>query len=338
MFNNHTKKRYTSLPFAIFRTVISIMVFAVMLGGLYNAYKTFSGVDPLKLDSQAVFKNLLNKDNLQKLTSKLPSSISEKIPTNTKLMPEGDQDSVDTSRTPLFKFLLVADSHSENNYLNKALNQGKAMDVKFVIGLGDYTEVGTIDEFKKTKAEFDATGIRYFLVPGDHDFWDARDKRKAAHENFIQIFGPTYQAFTYNNIRFILLDNADNYLGLGETQINWLNQELERTRQDAEVKQIMVFLHEALYHPSSTHIMGMEEPKLKDEALGLAKLLKEQNVKGVFSGDIHYFTKYIDPNGLPMTTIGAVATQRNPQNPRFGVVNVYDDLTYSVEDLEIRTP
>ncbi len=325
-FRKQPKRRYTSLPFVIFRTLLSLAVFAIMLGGLYSAYKSFSGVDPLKLDSKAVLSNLLNNENLQKI-EKISGGIL------------GSQSSpVKTNKNISFRFLLVADSHSENSYLNKALNQakGKYSDLKFIIGLGDYTEVGAVDELKKAKAEFDTVGIRYFLVPGDHDMWDSRDKRKAAIENFVSVFGPTYQVFTYQGIRFILLNNADNYLGLGGEQIRWLNSELERTKQDPEVKDIMVFLHEALYHPSSTHIMAMEEPNLKEEAKNLARSFKEYGVKGVFSGDIHFFTRYQDPSGLSMTTVGAVATQRNPQNPRYTVVHVYEDLSYDVEDVEIR--
>ena len=100
---------------------------------------------------------------------------------------------------------------------------------------------------------------------------------------------------------------------------------------------MFTFVHEPLYHPSSARIMGKSEDNLKKEAKSLAKSLKDAGIKELFAGDIHYFTRYQDPDsGLAMTTVGAVASQRNTQNPRYAVVHVYEDLSYDVEDVEIR--
>ena len=37
-----------------------------------------------------------------------------------------------------------------------------------------------------------------------------------------------------------------------------------------------------------------------------------------------------------MTTIGAVASERNFQGPRFGILTVYGDYSWEVENVEIR--
>lgn len=336
------KRRGMSPVYLLFRMVLSLIIFGLLLGGLYSAYKSFSGFDPLKLDSKAVSANFLSADSLQKITHGLiPASILAKLPISTgkSVIPQDNnsQSEENKNKAIKFSFLLVADSHSENNLLQKAISQSKQKaSIKFIIGLGDYTEVGTAEELTKLKKELDSAGIRYFLVPGDHDLWDARDKSKPALENFTKVFGLNYQAFTYEGVKFILLDNSDIYKGLGETQIKWLNGELERIKQDAEVKMILVFIHKPLYHPSSEHVMGMEEPKLKDEAKNLSKLLKDNVVKEIFSGDIHFYTRYQDPTGFQMTTVGAVSTQRNPQNPRYAIVKVYEDLSYDVTDIEIK--
>jgi len=111
---------------------------------------------------------------------------------------------------------MVADSHNDNVDLQKAINQAKQLhsDLAFIIGLGDYTDVGTIDELKSAKNKFDLASLRYFLVPGDHDLWDARNRSLPAISNFKEVFGPNFQSFTFNNFSFLLLDNSDDYKGL----------------------------------------------------------------------------------------------------------------------------
>ncbi|MBI2018926.1 metallophosphoesterase [Candidatus Daviesbacteria bacterium] len=326
MFRKHSGRKSANPIFILFRFILSLIIFTILLGGVYSAYKHFSGLDPLKLDPKSVANEaltLLSKVKIgdQKL---LPQNLTASTP-----VPK-------TSPKSVFKFLLVADSHSDNNNLQKAISQAKQIfpDIQFVIGLGDYTEVGTLDEMQKAKKEFDEANLRYFLIPGDHDLWDSRDKNQPPLTNFRQIFGPTYQSFSLHNFKFILLDNSDNYLGIDEVQLKWVAGELERSK-DEQVKAIFVFVHEPLFHPSSDHIMGRVEKELKNQARSLIFALV--GVKKVFAGDTHYFSQYNEPEtNLSMVTIGAVGTERNPQLPRFAVVTVFEDGSTMVDDVEIK--
>lgn len=349
MFGRHYKKRSTFLPFVIFRLLLSLIVFAILMGGLYSAFQSFSGVDPLKIDPKAVFamglKLVRNPEqtfsNLSKLD--LNSLFSQTQPGN--VIPADNPVSVSQSDQPLnkpvsFSFLLVADSHNENNYLQKALEQGKgrAKNLQFVIGLGDYTEVGTLAELQSAKKVFDAAGLRYFLAVGDHDLWDARDKGSISPEvNFNKVFGQSYQSFVFKNVKFILMDNADIYLGMSQDQLDWVSLNLKKARVDENAKLIFGFIHAPLYHPSSDHTMGNTEPKLKDQAKLLINMLKNEGTDELFAGDIHFFTRYQEPETkLNMTTLGAVASAKNTQAPRYSIVTVYEDGSYSVEDVEIK--
>lgn len=327
MFRKHSGRRSTNIVFVIFRLTISLIMFTLLLGGVYSAYKHFSGLDPLKLDPKSVATEALT----------LLSSIKIE---NQKILPQNLTASVPkTNPKSVFKFLLVADSHSDNNNLQKAISQAKQNfpDTQFVIGLGDYTEVGTLDEMQKAKQEFDQANLRYFLIPGDHDLWDSRDKNQPPLTNFRQIFGPTYQSFDFNSFKFILLDNSDNYLGMDEAQLKWFKGELEKSK-DEQVKAIFVFVHEPLFHPSSDHIMGRVEKELKNQARSLIFTLSEARlVRKVFAGDTHYFSQYNEPEtNLSMVTIGAVGTERNPQLPRFAEVTVFEDGSTVVDDAEIQ--
>ena len=50
---------------------------------------------------------------------------------------------------------LVSDSHNENDLLEKALAQAAGEGINFVIGLGDYTNTGTVEELQAAKNVFD---------------------------------------------------------------------------------------------------------------------------------------------------------------------------------------
>ncbi len=320
-------------------------MFGLLLGGVYTAYKHFSGLDPLKLDPQSVLKNVLvartPKEFIAVLSSlKLDSSLFKK---NNIIKKDNQVEAPSKQVVPvlskyIFRFLLVADSHNDSTNLKKAISQAKAdyPDISFIIGLGDYTNVGTIGELKSAKAELDLSGLRYFLLAGDHDLWDSRNRNLAADTDFKEVFGPLYQAFTYENYRFLLLDNSDDYLGLGEIQSKWITTELQKPKTDS-AKGVFIFIHEPLYHPSSDHVMGKIEKDLKSQARNLTFQLKTAGVKKIFAGDIHNFSEYTEPETkLEMVTVGAVTSERNPQAPRFAVVKVFEDGSTKVEDIEIR--
>lgn len=337
-------KRSSFLPFVIFRLILSLAMFVLLFGGLYLAYKSFSGVDPLKLNLNSITTNLKSV-NLSELAKYVPfdafkkmGSTNENIVINLKTGGQSESLGKESSQNskPLFNFVLIADSHSDNSDLKKALAMAKTWDAQFLIGLGDYTEVGTVDELKNAKTELDASGIRYFLTPGDHDLWDSRDKSRQPSANFNQVFGPNYQSFSQQNFRIIILFNSDNYTGVDENQLGWLKEQLGSAKNERE--NILVFLHTPLFHPSSDHVMGRVEPKLKGQARELIKLFVDMGVKKVFAGDTHVFSEYIESEtNLSMMTVGAVTSERNLQLPRFARVWVFEDGTTKVEDVEIRT-
>lgn len=344
MFRKHYR-RSTNIVFVIFRLGLSLVMLVILTGGLYSAYKHFSGLDPLKIDPKTLISSLINSKGPEQLISILTSfkltqskqadnqhilgQIQQTLPQTPQQYPSK------SSKTLAYTFALVADSHSDNLYLRKALAQIKKdyPTVKFLIGLGDYSEVGTIDELKGAKGEFDNAGIRYFLIPGDHDLWDSRNRSLPPITNFKAVFGPGYQDFWEGNHLFILLNNSDNYLGINEAQLSWLDDQLDKGRQ---ADGIHVFIHESLYHPSSEHIMGRVESSLKGQAKSLIQKLKKGGVDQIFAGDIHFFSEYTEPEtGLDMVTIGALTSERNTQAPRFAIGKVYSDGSVEVEDVEI---
>lgn len=336
MFKKHHRRSANPI-FVLFRLMLSLIMFAVLLAGVYSAYKHFSGLDPLKLDPQVMAKQLLGARTPQQFLGVISSfKLSPKILPAARL-PDGQGKQVlSETSSASFSFLLVSDSHDDNANLAKALTQSKPNSPSFVIGLGDYTNVGTIEQLRAAKRQFDIAGLRYFLIAGDHDLWDSRDKQSLPSANFKSVFGPLYQSFEYQGFKFLLLDNSDNYKGISKEQKNWISAELEKARQENR-KGVFAFISEPLFHPSSDHYMGKVDKTLKEQAQSLIYQLKDAGVKKVFSGDVHYFSEYEEPiTKLPMVTIGAVTTDRNPQAPRYAIVRVYEDGSTRVEDIQIQ--
>lgn len=344
MFRKKSTRRSPNMLFGLFRLVLSLAIFASLILGVLSAYKHFSGTDPLKLSPKS-----LTGLGMQVLSQAVPR-LSQKV-LGKNIAPPLEQYKMNPTPIPastptpkpvvhqprlVFRFMLIADSHNDSTYLKKAMAQAKKdyPDIKFIIGLGDYTDVGTINELKTAKDILDSSGLRYFVAVGDHDLWDSRNRGLSPTADFNQVFGPAYQSFTEENFKFIILDDSDNYDGLDNTQQVWLANELKPGK---DIKGMFIFLHEPLFHPSSDHFMGRVEPKLKAQAQALIKQLSQAGVKKVFAGDIHYFSEYEEPQTkLPMVTAGAITLQRNLQEPRFAIVGVRDDGSTDVEDVEVK--
>ncbi|OGE36281.1 hypothetical protein A3E45_04300 [Candidatus Daviesbacteria bacterium RIFCSPHIGHO2_12_FULL_43_11] len=330
-------RRSAFLPMVIFRMLLSLTMFLILGLGAYQAYKNFTGTDPLKMDPQAIILSAptIFGFNIQDFSAKLGKNPESQSPSEDISRPGASGSPRGKAGKLLVRFALVADSHNNNENLSRALSSAKKEGAKFVIGLGDYTEVGTIDELQKTKEVFVSSGLPYYVTAGDHDLWDARDKGHAPTERFSEVFGSAFQSFSDSNIRFIILFNSDNYEGVDALQKKWLKDILE-SPETKESKKVLVFLHEPLYHPSSDHMMGKVTPKLTNQASELTRIMKEGGVSEVFAGDVHNFGRYEDPkSGLKMTVVGALATERNVQKPRFTIVDVFEGGSYNISDTEI---
>lgn len=336
--------------FGIFRVFLSLIIIAIFLMGAYLSFKSFSGFDPLKIDpiisSKQGIKDLVFSDSVYELVTGI-LSVEPKVSLDrfkailrkdSKIIPDlNTEDNLIASGQLLYSFGVVADSHSDNANLKKALSLSKQKGVKFIIGLGDYSKVGTIDELRLVKKEFESSGLPYYLTLGDHDLWDSRNKNLNPSQNFFQVFGSSpYFAFTQQNSRFLIIYNSDNYIGVDGVQFDFIEKELKNYSK-GQTPLLFIFSHIPLFHPSSDHVMGKSTPKLKEQAMRLIQTFSDYDVKEVFSGDAHFSSSYSEPNsGLKMSVVGALTTERNLQTPRFSIIDVYSDGSYNIQDIEVQ--
>jgi len=225
-----------------------------------------------------------------------------------KLFPGSILTAESEPKQAILKVALVTDSHNDNDLLAKALAQAKAERVDFVIGMGDFTNTGTLDELAVAKNVFDASGLTYYVTAGDHDLWDSRDKAikaiqdiedievvkaKTALDNFQQVFGQSEQSFGQKGMQFVIVDNSDIYIGIHSS--GWIILENALSRKQNDVAQntgnskleirnsknseqtpklTFVFTHKTPYHPQSAHIMGEQTPVVAEQAKALIKLIE----------------------------------------------------------------
>lgn len=313
---------------------MSLIIMGILALGLLQAYKAFSGYDPMKLDADSL-KGLLTSDSAYQTLISLLTFDPKDAVRGVGDVGEVREEEKSSNAPVKFKFAVMADSHKDTLSLERALNQAREEGVRFVVIMGDLSDIGTLEELESTKRVLDASTLTYYTAAGDHDLWDSRDKESDPPKNFTTVFGKTYQAFSYDTVRYILIYNSDNYLGLDGVQLQWLEDELLRAGEKSE--QVFVFAPTPLYHPSSDHVMGKVTPKLVSQAEHLTTTFKRSGVDMVFSADTHFYSRFTEPkNELNMMTVGAITSERNPQAPRFAMVEVLEDGEFNIAETEIK--
>lgn len=231
----------------------------------------------------------------------------------------------------ILRFAIVSDSENDNEDLGKALALAKSNNASFVVGLGDWTPLGTVEDLEAAKNVFDESGLTYFVTAGDRDLWSSRNDGNEAHANFNVVFGQSSHIIDRNPVKIVIVDNSDIYKGIVDSEWLMVNGELSKPS-----KLMLVMSHKAPYHPQTSHVMGADRESVAKQAQEYINLLEEKKVAGFFSGDIHFFAKFNSPNNVfKMNTIGSVSRERNFQGPSFAIVKVFDDLSWDSESIEI---
>jgi 3',5'-cyclic AMP phosphodiesterase CpdA len=228
------------------------------------------------------------------------------------------------------RFALLSDSHEDTAVYPAIVEQISARgDLSFVAHLGDLSNAGEIEKLQESKSFLDRIAVPVYVLPGDHDLnWVPRHDLT----NFRQVFGlnRTSYAFTSQGYRFLFIDNSDSTKGISSEVWQWLEQELEQQRD----KQVYVFMSTPLSNPYlSFKTMGSQSDSVKQQGVELAALLNQYNVRVIFAGDTHTFSQYKDEEtGLPIVTVGAAGTNKNPL-PLYVEVEILSDGSYNIKNI-----
>ena len=234
---------------------------------------------------------------------------------------------------PCFRYALISDTHIRPRGLSSSpwktnlqanerarwvahMVNREAPD--FVVHLGDVVHPVPHLETHASASQI-ARGIMneikspVIYVPGNHDIGDKVNPSVPAHtvnpgfiEYFKMSYGPSYQAFTHKDVRFITVNSPVINSGLDEetAQQMWLQGELEAS----EGMRIHMFSHYPpyLYEPDeASNYDNLDEPGRG----WLLDLLQKYRVEAFHSGHVHQFF-YKHHSGTDIYNIQATGNLR----------------------------
>ena len=182
------------------------------------------------------------------------------------------------SKVQPFTFAVIGDTHlySMRRHrfdltFERAINDVLRMRPKpdFVVFVGDLAQFGKKEELEKGKKYLDRlenAGIKYFIIPGEHDWYLDLGK------TWKEMFGKPYWSFDHKGVHFIAMNSilVEDYWtardmtpwermlaiaelechvcglwGVGEKQLEWLEKDVKNLSPDTP---IVVFTHSPLWN------------------------------------------------------------------------------------------
>lgn len=199
----------------------------------------------------------------------------------------------------------------------------KNSDALFITG--DITHLGTEEHMQRIYDVLSKYDKNIYLVPGDRDLW------KSGITNFNKVFGESYKIVEVSGSTFLLIDNSDEYAGISDDQWKFIEDNISNAD--------FIVLHNPIYFdgsPLSTLFhkgMGQYSAEVESQRLRLLDSIRNADVKAVFAGDQHIFSRELDntKQGLEYYVIGSLNFERSLSGSTYAILRVYDDGQYSVE-------
>lgn len=221
-----------------------------------------------------------------------------------------------------FEFLAVSDPqgmiqsmYDETAEVFDTINANSAVSgYDFIVNAGDMVDNGK--NFYQWQYALNTMLDTYantslFSVAGNHEAGSfALDKffnytqPSTVEENAYGEALQDYYSFDYGDGHFIFLDTNDaTAKGLGKKQLNWLENDLEKTDKDF----VFVIMHKSLFS-TGAHANDAEVVKMRDQ---LVPLFDEYGVDMVFGGHDHVYaeTYPIGESGTVYVTLGTIGTK-----------------------------
>jgi len=215
-----------------------------------------------------------------------------------------------------FRFVLMGDTRTDHDAHQRVVNAVLSENPDFYINTGDLVSDGAVLEQWDTFTEIEtplAKNAVLFPVIGNHDEYDGEI---ANYTNTFMI--PTddsgseeYYAFTWGNVRFIVLDQFINVKAqwqcasimfmsecLDDTQNVWMMAQLDQAKNNPLIEFIIVLMHMPPYSSKEGRTGDAQIRQLITEEFGA------YGVNAVLSGHDHYYEHGKAPNGIDYVISG----------------------------------
>lgn len=217
-----------------------------------------------------------------------------------------------------FTFIHTSDSQDDVNFgtlwrlaLDDAFNKYK--DSEFVVTTGDIVQHGgSSSEWRKMLGNVSPYVAERPLIPvaGNHDYWSdyLYGKTGVTYSHFFMDLpeqdttNGMFYSFDYGNAHFVVLNTGDSEVtpgGLTDEQLNWLKEDLKKSKQTWKI----IAMHNPLYSPGKYG----SDPDRNKEALCLQdqlnELLVDRDVDLVLTGHDHMYSRTypVSAKGEPIT-------------------------------------
>ena len=211
------------------------------------------------------------------------------------------------------QFVVLADTHhmldpgdgplefnsrrKQSQRAGAALRLAAGLDADFAVHLGDLIqEYPDTSDFQQALdaavAQLEASGLKPYLVAGNHDLGDKADPTMPTHPvttetlaEYHRRFGPSWYSFGSGPIHNIVLNSQIMNTPLGDEQRTWFETELQHN----DGGRLFVFLHlpPYLWDPAEPH-QGHYDNLGQPDRSWLLDLLVQHSVERLFAGHVHF--------------------------------------------------
>jgi hypothetical protein len=139
-----------------------------------------------------------------------------------------------------------------NSNTGKTVSLIKGKSPNYVAALGDYSYLTTSDTSTPAQCWLDRIAdikSKTKITIGNHE-----DDSNEAFSTYMSKFGlsNTYYTWTYDHVRFIVMDSDRNSFSVGSSQYNFVISELKKASSDSNINWIIVYIHKQFYTSPNT--------------------------------------------------------------------------------------
>jgi 3',5'-cyclic AMP phosphodiesterase CpdA len=193
-----------------------------------------------------------------------------------------------------FRFIVCGDPQNNFEVFGRVLEAAKSVD--FLIIAGDLTGSGTPTEFQSFLDVVNASGVKYYAVPGNHDV-----ATSPVEGNYTTYLGAPHQSFSYRNAHFVLIDNSTPELGFYPEEQAWVRRDLKAAGKKG-FEHILAVAHVPPGYPYSASADSGQIAGL-DANRELVPVLSGGGAENLFCGHLHTFMEERD-DGMVVTITG----------------------------------